>query len=351
VRQNLGIMASEGERLTSMINDVLDLAKIEAGKLEWRSEPVALGEVVDQAAKAATPLVEQAGLRLDLDLPPDLPEVLGDRNRLVQVVLNLLSNAVKFTPTGSVTIRARTSGEDVQVDVIDTGVGIAPEDQGRVFEQFGQAGDTLTDKPRGTGLGLPICRQIVTHHGGRLWLDSTQGGGSTFSFTLPAHARPDDAVGGAEPETAPAEDGRELEPAVAGVAAPLATVLLVEDDPATRELVRQAIEPCRARLLEAGDGETGLAMAREAQPALVILDVLLPGMDGFEVARALRSDPATASVRVMMLTISTERERAEELAVDRFIEKPIDPDRLALEVSALLPPAVPALAEATPTAR
>jgi CheY-like chemotaxis protein len=344
-------MASEGERLTSMINDVLDLAKIEAGKLEWRSEPVALAEVVDQAAKAAAPLVEQAGLRLDLDVPADLPEVLGDRNRLVQVVLNLLSNAVKFTPTGSVTIRARATGADVQVDVVDTGVGIAPEDQARVFEQFGQAGDTLTDKPRGTGLGLPICRQIVVHHGGRLWLESSLGGGSTFSFTLPAHA----ASGGEDRDPnadgAPADGAAAPEPAPVPVAAALSTVLLVEDDPATRELVRQAIEPCKARLIEAADGETGLALARREQPAVVILDVLLPGMDGFEVAEALRSAPETASVRLLMLTISTERERAAALAVDRFIEKPIDPDRLALEVSALLPPAAPALAEAVPTAR
>ncbi len=359
VRQNLGIMASEGERLTSMINDVLDLAKIEAGKLEWRSEPVAMAEVIEQASRAAAPLVEQAGLRLQTDVRPGLPAVLGDRNRLVQVVLNLLSNAVKFTPSGTVTVRARATEAAVQIDVIDTGVGIGPEDQASVFEQFRQAGDTLTDKPRGTGLGLPICRQIVTHHGGRIWLESSPGSGSTFSFTLPVHAGAavdgdpgPGADAGAVPApvaAAEAPDAPQAEPA--NPATPLATVLLVEDDPATRELVRQAIEPCKARLLEAADGETGLALAREHWPALVILDVILPGMDGFEVAAALRRDPLTAGVPLLMLTISTERERAEALAVDRFIEKPIDPDRLAREVSALLPPAPSDLAETVPAAR
>ena len=186
VSENLGIMVSEGDRLTAMINDVLDLEKIEAGRMEFKREPVEVGAVIEQATSATAALFDTTGLALIRDVAPDLPVVEGDRNRLVQVVINLLSNAVKFTPSGSVTLRARTVDGAVRVDVVDTGVGIDPGDHARVFEPFGQAGDTLTDKPRGTGLGLPICREIVEHHGGRLWLESEVGRGSTFAFTLPA---------------------------------------------------------------------------------------------------------------------------------------------------------------------
>ena len=186
VGDNLDIVVAEGERLTALINDVLDLEKIEAGRMEFRHERVDVAEVVDRATAATAPLFETSGLELRRDVNPDLPPVEGDPHRLAQVVINLLSNAVKFTPQGSVTVRAAAAdGAGVVVSVADTGTGIPPEDQGRVFEQFAQAGDTLSETPRGTGLGLSICRQIVEHHGGRIWLESEPGKGSTFSFSLP----------------------------------------------------------------------------------------------------------------------------------------------------------------------
>ncbi|MCI0345514.1 MAG: GAF domain-containing sensor histidine kinase [Chloroflexi bacterium] len=189
VGQNLGIMVAEGERLTNLINDVLDLAKIEAGKFEWRTGPVDVGEVVERATGATAALFEQSGLALEVDVAAGLPSIEGDRDRLIQVVINLLSNAVKFTPApGSVAVRARRSDGSIEVAVSDSGVGIAPEDQERIWEQFGQARDTLSETPRGTGLGLPICREIVEHHGGRIWLESEPGRGSTFRFTLPIGA-------------------------------------------------------------------------------------------------------------------------------------------------------------------
>jgi signal transduction histidine kinase len=185
VGDNLGIMVAEGERLTALINDVLDLAKIEAGRLDWRDGPVDVGEIVARATAATAALFDQPGLELVVDVEAGLPATRGDRDRLIQVVINLLSNAVKFTPSGSVTVSARRAGDEIVVAVADTGIGIAPEDHDRVWEQFGQAGATLTDKPRGTGLGLPISREIVEHHGGRVWLESAHGAGSTFSFSLP----------------------------------------------------------------------------------------------------------------------------------------------------------------------
>lgn len=188
VGENLEIMVAEGDRLTALINDVLDLEKIEAGRMEFRLEPLDLGQVVDQATAATAALFETTGLELRREVPSGLPEVLGDRNRLIQVVINLLSNAVKFTPSGSITVRVAAAPEQVVVSVADTGVGITPEDWDRVFEQFAQSGDTLSETPRGTGLGLAICRQIVEQHGGRIWLESEVGVGSTFSFSLPLAA-------------------------------------------------------------------------------------------------------------------------------------------------------------------
>jgi signal transduction histidine kinase len=189
VGQNLDIVAAEGDRLTALVTEVLDLEKIEAGKMEFRDEPVEVAEVVERATAATAALFETSGLELRRDVAAGLPQVRGDGHRLVQVVINLLSNAVKFTPSGSVTVRAATAADDpatIVVSVADTGTGIAPEDQARVFEEFAQAGDTLSETPRGTGLGLSISRQIVEHHRGRIWLESAPGVGSTFSFTLPA---------------------------------------------------------------------------------------------------------------------------------------------------------------------
>jgi signal transduction histidine kinase len=204
VRENLAIIVEEGERLTTLINDTLDLAKIEAGRMQWRDEPVDMGEVIARATGATASLLERDDApRLVVDVEADLPIVQGDRDRLIQVVINLISNAVKFTPRGTITVSAAggPAGEGLVVSVADTGVGIAPEDHVTVFEQFGQAGDTLTDKPRGTGLGLPICREIVEHHGGRLWLESAVGEGSTFRFTLPAAGPPAGSTEAATAET------------------------------------------------------------------------------------------------------------------------------------------------------
>jgi signal transduction histidine kinase len=340
VRANLEIMAAEGDRLTSMINDVLDLAKIESGRHEWKSETVRPAELVERATAATASLLAPTGPALVTDVPADLPELVGDRDRLIQVVINLLSNAVKFTPSGTITVRARRDGDDVVVSVADTGIGIRPEDHEKVFEQFLQAGDTLTDKPRGTGLGLSICRQIVEHHGGRLWLESEPGVGSTFSFTLPIPA-PD--------ASAPSRDA--ADGAWAGVDRRRAdlsfdgpdrrrdgrpTVVLVEDDAGTRALVREAIGASNVRLLEAANGEDGLELVRRSRPDLVILDVLLPGVDGFRVAERIRADPAIAHVGVVMLTVTDDPDRAAQLGVDAYLTKPFDADRLAAEIARLL---------------
>ncbi|MEW5774819.1 MAG: ATP-binding protein [Thermodesulfobacteriota bacterium] len=185
IGENLGIVIGEGDRLSSLVNDVLDLTRLEAGKMEWSMGPVDLGEVLALAAATMRVQAQDKGLGLDVRVVPGLPLVQGDADRLRQVALNLLSNAIKFTEAGGILCAAEADGKRVVVSVSDTGPGIEPEYHQEMFEKFWQRGDVLTDKPRGTGLGLAICREIVAHHGGRIWIESTPGQGATFRFTLP----------------------------------------------------------------------------------------------------------------------------------------------------------------------
>ncbi len=188
MRENIGIIVSEGERLVGLINNLLDLAKIEAGKFEWAMRPVAMEIVVNHSLAATASLLTAKSLDMVVDVAPNLPMVVGDHDRLIQVMVNLISNAVKFTNAGTITCRVfcDVSGiaPQIVVSVQDTGIGIDPADFDKVFEQFVQVGAPGTG-PKGTGLGLPICKQIVEHHGGRIWMESAPGQGSTFYFTLP----------------------------------------------------------------------------------------------------------------------------------------------------------------------
>jgi signal transduction histidine kinase len=185
VDENLEIILAEGQRLTTMINNLLDLEKIEAGKMEWRFQPVSIGDTIRHAAAATAALFEGKPLSLVLDIPNNLPMVKGDPDKLLQVAINLISNAVKFSPQGTILVGACLGESAVTVRVSDQGIGIAPEDQVHLFEKFTQVGDAMTGKPKGTGLGLAISKEIVEHHAGRIWVESRPGEGSTFSFTLP----------------------------------------------------------------------------------------------------------------------------------------------------------------------
>jgi signal transduction histidine kinase len=186
VSENIDIILAEGARLTTLINNLLDLEKIEAGEMSWNIQPLNPAELLSQAGDATAALHKDKDLRFDVEVEPGLPDVQADRDRIVQVLINLISNAVKFTSHGSIRCEARRDGTGfVEIAVSDTGTGIAAEDQSGVFEKFRQVGDTLTDKPTGTGLGLAICKEIVEHLGGRIGVQSELGKGSRFSFTLP----------------------------------------------------------------------------------------------------------------------------------------------------------------------
>lgn len=192
IRMNIDIVLKEGERLSALINDVLDLEKIEAGKMEWHFETVTVDSVIERVLSMTLPLFQQKGLKQKVEVETNLPPIYGDRDQLHQVMINLVSNAVKFTDNGSVACRARLINDMIEISVADTGIGIAQEDLPRVFDKFTQLGNTLTDKPKGTGLGLSICRYIVEKHGGEIWLTSKEGLGTTFFFTLPIMVTKDD---------------------------------------------------------------------------------------------------------------------------------------------------------------
>ena len=335
IQDNLQVVVSEGERLTKLIDDVLDLAKIEAGKLEWNMVPVTVQEIIDHATAATASLLEPKGLRLVKDVDATLPPITADRDRLIQVVINLISNAVKFTDTGTITCRAVRQADMVVISVIDTGLGIAPADQAKVFERFKQVGDTLTDKPKGTGLGLPICREIVEHHGGRIWVDSELGSGSTFSFSLPI----DD---GAQPSLPLdlAAVVRQLRDQVVVTTPRTADrqprILVVDDEANIRDLLTQEFSEAGYSVVTAANGRAALAEVRRQRPDLIVLDVMMPEMNGFDVAAVLRNDPQTLDIPIIILSIVQDRERGFRLGVDRYLTKPINTDVLFREVGALL---------------
>jgi signal transduction histidine kinase/DNA-binding response OmpR family regulator len=337
VMENLKVVVSEGERLTKLIDDVLDLAKIEAGKFTWNMGEVSVGEVIDRAVAATASLFDAKSLKLIRNVDPDLPTVTGDEDRLIQVVINLISNAVKFTDAGSITCSARLEGGAVVVGVRDSGIGIAPADQSKVFEKFKQVGDTLTDKPKGTGLGLPICKEIVEYHGGQIWVESQSGEGSTFFFTLPVTAKQ------ALLDLEPVRHSKNIESIVRQLRERVAThqshdksILVVDDDPNIRSLLQQELTEAGYSVRLAEDGRKALTLIREEIPGLIILDVMMPEMNGFDVAAVLKNDPSTMDIPIIILSIVEDKERGFRLGVDRYLTKPIDTVSLFHEVDTLL---------------
>jgi signal transduction histidine kinase/DNA-binding response OmpR family regulator len=341
VDANIDIIVSEGERLTALINNVLDLAKIEAGKIEWTVEPVSIARVIEQALAASAALVAQKELALIEEVADELPQFMGDHDRFVQVILNLISNAVKFTEHGSVTCRAERRGHEIIVSVIDTGVGISAGDLPKVFEQFVQVGDTLTGKPQGTGLGLAICRQIVEHHGGRIWVESEgiAGRGSTFSFSIPIAPAPSgasDALSPVKLNDLIEQLKSEVAAATSGMGANSKSILVVDDEAPVRELLRQELGTEGYLVVEAQNGFEALEAVKRQRPDLVILDVRMPGISGFDVAAALKNDAHTILMPIIILSIVQDKERGYRLGVDRYLTKPIDTPLLLKEIEALL---------------
>ena len=335
VSENLNVVVSEGERLTNLINDVLDLAKIESGRMEWHMKPVFLQDVINRAIASTSTLFEQKGLTLKKNISSDLPLVSADEDKLIQVVINLLSNAVKFTDKGKVSIDAYQDEGQIMVEVQDTGIGIADDDKHKVFERFRQAGDTLTDKPQGTGLGLPICREIIEHHGGIIWMKSDLGVGSTFFFSIPTMGD----TGSEQPiqlDRILNSLKKQIKHSSLSDVKKSPTILVVDDDTPIRSLLRQELGDAGYQVQEAANGKAALDMVRMSKPDLIILDVMMPEINGFDVAAVLKNDPATMDIPIIILSIVQDKERGLKIGVDRYLTKPINTEQLFHEVDELL---------------
>jgi PAS domain S-box-containing protein len=336
INDNLNIIVSEAERLTSLINDVLDIAKMEAGKVEWQMQPLDPVELVEWAANSTAALFETNGLQLVSEIAPDLPQIMGDRNRLLQVLINLISNAVKFTETGKVTCQVKPGNNGVCISIIDTGVGIAPEDQPKVFEKFRQVGDTLTDKPKGTGLGLPICKQIVEHHSGKIWVESEPGQGSKFSFIIPTCATDNRTTAKLNLEALVKQLKEHVITTKTTLDESRKTILVVDDDANIRELLRQQLENEGYNVREAKDGMDAIHQIKSARPDLILLDVMMPQINGFDVAAVLKNDPETENIPIIILSIVENKERGYHIGIDRYLTKPINTEKLLNEIGSLL---------------
>jgi PAS domain S-box-containing protein len=323
-REYAELASSSGEALLGVINDILDFSKVEAGKLELDSHDFELREAVEDTCDMLAPQAHGKGLELTVWVHDEVPAVVrGDRSRLRQVLTNLLANAIKFTERGEVAVRVRAPRDGLlRFEVADTGIGIPSDALGRLFDPFAQADTSTTRRYGGTGLGLAISRHLVQLMGGQIGAESVAGRGSTFHFT----ARLDGA-------SAPVG-------ARAAAAVPAGARILVVDDNATnRAILAAALRTHGLRTELTGSGPDALATMRDAVAAgapfdLVLLDFHMPGMDGLEVARAIKADPALASARLVMLTSTgTHRSAAREAGVGRYLTKPVRRERLLRTVA------------------
>ena len=298
-----------GRHLLELINEILDLSKVEAGQMEIDLEPVFLADLIEHGVAMVRERAASHAISLTCDIEPSLGMAQADERKLKQVILNLLTNAVKFTPDGgSVTVQARRAGDGAQVSVRDTGIGIAEEEKDRIFEAFQRGGRAARTSTEGTGLGLTLSKRIVDLHGGRLWMESELGVGSTFSFAIPM------LPGSA----APAEPTPEAVPAACG------SVLIVEDDPRSSALLRVYLEDAGYVVAIARDGVEALELVRRVAPAAVILDVLLPRLNGWEVLAQLKSDPATSAIPVIIVSMIDDQGAGYALGGADYLVKPVD---------------------------
>jgi signal transduction histidine kinase/ActR/RegA family two-component response regulator len=303
---------NSGKHLLQLLSEILDLSKVEAGRMELETDQFSLADAIDYAISMVHERANRRGLQLVVNVDPELGVVEADELRFKQVVLNLLSNAVKFTSEGGVvTVAATKSDAAVSVTVTDTGVGVAPEDRERIFESF-QQGRRGVSTQEGTGLGLTLCRRIVGLMGGHMWLDSEVGVGSTFGFTIPLRSLT--AVPTAPTET----NGRSPSP----------TVLVIDDDRRSTELLTAYLESAGFGVELAHDGRNGLEKARRHDRAAIVLDIKLPGLDGWEVLRTLKSDPATSQIPVVIVSILDERARGLSLGAVDHLVKPVSREAL-----------------------
>jgi PAS domain S-box-containing protein len=303
-----------GRHLLGLVNDILDLTKVEAGRMELRPATFELAASLRAVEAAIRPLAEKKGLTLVTRVSPKISNIYADEGKFKQVLYNLLSNAVKFTPEGGqVQTTARLAHGLIRVTVSDTGIGIAGEDQERIFEAFQQLDSSSARRHEGTGLGLALAQRLVELQGGRIWVESEPGKGSSFGFTVPLRVGPAPQPAGL---ISPA-DGEET-----GSDRPL--VLVVEADLGARELLRTHLEQGGYRVAAVADQHSAVEQARVLQPAAITLDVLLAGPEGWDVLRSLKADEVTAAIPVVVMSMEDDPHRGYALGAAAYLVKPVE---------------------------
>ncbi len=301
---------SSGQHLLGLINDILDLAKIEAGKMDLHPEQMPVMEALQEVTAILDPMARQQGLQLRTVGAADASIIMADRSKFKQVLYNLLSNAVKFTPApGTITLSVKDSPQQLTVSVEDTGIGMKPEDLPKLFREFEQIDGSYTRRYQGTGLGLALCRRFVEMHGGRIWAESQFGKGSIFTFTIPR-----------EPRTAPAAPVEEAVPTLETMELPLA--LVIEDDPASSQRMTAEIQGVGFRVAHASDGEQAVRKAMEILPDLLVMETVLPVKDGWQVLQELRARAATADVPVLVCSVTRNQALMDQFGVAGYVAKP-----------------------------
>lgn len=309
----LQIVQENSDRLVSLINEMLDISRIESGRVHLKIERLDLSDVIQGVLDTFRTYADQSGVTMEAHMGQDLPHAAADRDRVGQILMNLVSNAIKYSPGGGhVTIALKQADDYVQIDVSDTGIGIAAEDQHQLFTKFFRVDSSLTREIGGTGLGLSIVKSVVELHGGRIWATSVEGQGSTFSFTLPV---------------APKELVRM--PGIEGPEQPHGgTVLVVDHDADIADLVETYLVKRGYDVVKALTALEARRLAAEVQPVLITLDVMLDDGDGFELLQHLKEDPATHDIPVVVLSIVTDEGKSLRLGAADYLEKPIDKTRL-----------------------
>ncbi|MCI0583514.1 MAG: response regulator, partial [Chloroflexi bacterium] len=324
-----------GRHLLALINDILDLSKIEAGKLELSLESVALAPMVEDVVATIRPLAAKNANQVEVECPAGVGAIRADPTRLRQALLNLASNASKFTERGririAVTRQPDEGGRDwATMAVSDTGIGMTAEQMAKLFEEFTQADASTTRKYGGTGLGLAISRRLCRMMGGDITVASAPGQGSTFTIRLPADARTGQpALADPAPRAIVSPPGRGRPRSASS------PVLVIDDDPTVRDLMDRFLVKEGFSVITAENGIEGLRRAREIHPAAITLDVMMPDLDGWTVLAALKGDPALADIPVILVTIVDEKARGFALGATDYMVKPIDRERLASVLRAL----------------
>jgi len=320
-----------GKHLLSLINDILDLSKIEAGRMDLYLERFDLSSTLADIVSTVSPLVEKNNNTLELDALQDLGTIRADLTKLRQALFNLLSNAAKFTHNGMIALIARreheSAGDWIVLSVKDSGIGIAPGQVNKLFEDFTQADDSTTRNYGGTGLGLSISRRFCQMMGGDITVESHPGEGSTFTIRLPAEVSALEAAR-ATGKQDPQQGTAEVTSAALQASPDTQTILVIDDDESTCDMLRRTIEKAGYAVVVATGAEEGLQQARACKPDAITLDVMMPGMDGWSLLSTLKADPGLMHIPVIMLTMIDDKGMGYSLGAAEYLTKPVDRSRL-----------------------